>query len=165
MWCDRCQRSNPDWHSLAQAASFLIRGNSERRRHYQSGVEGRRLSLVTTPSIKCGLNLRAIRAAPSMLLQTRRTPPLGKCSIVEIPTFSATQAVTTWPWSSATRSTRLIVSRPVWPQRSRRLHWSSGTLPRRISLLVPAGFRTAPVATAWIRVADFQRCSGLGSRA
>jgi len=87
---------------------------------YHSGVLDRCGALVTSPAIRCRFNLWLMSAAPSLLMQTRRTPPCGRRSIAEIPTFSSRQRNTISPSSSATNSTRLIAPRPAWRPQSRR---------------------------------------------
>jgi hypothetical protein len=59
------------------------------------------------------LSFPRIRAAPSLLVQTRRTPPLDRRSIADTPTFSDMQRITTTPSSPAPRTSRSFVNRPT----------------------------------------------------
>lgn len=61
----------------------------------------------SSPSITYFLSLRRISAAPSPPLHTSRTPPPGRLSIAEMPTFSLRQRITTTP-SSRLRWTTLF---------------------------------------------------------
>src|SRR5687768_4788392 len=81
--------------SLKSAHSLCHPDQAPLRWTYQSGRDGLNLWRGTVPLMSFFDNKLRTRSAPAPLIQTRRTPPLGRDSIAETPTPAAWQRLST----------------------------------------------------------------------